>query len=101
MIKKFLAATAFAAVIGTSALAPMNHATAEDGAKGGLTPAIFSFLFPGTGEWYNSDFDGGFPVVECLISGMCFPFYFSSIIDAAAGVDDRAIRFDFWAPPKK
>ncbi len=99
MFKKLLAATAFAAVIGTSAFAPVQEATAGD--KGGLTPALFSFFFPGTGEWYNSDFDGGFPVVECLVSGFCFPFYFSSIIDAAAGVDDREIRFDFWSPPAK
>ena len=98
MFKKLAAATVIAAVIGTSALAPVNNATAEE-AKGGLTPAVFSFFIPGTGEWYNSGFDGGFPIVECLVSGFCFPFYFSSIIDAAAGVDDNEIRFDFWASP--
>ena len=99
MFKKLAAATVIVAVIGAFALAPVNNATAEEQATGGLAPAVFSFLIPGTGEWYNSGFDGGFPVAECLVSGLCFPFYFSSVIDAAAGVDDDAIRFDFWASP--
>ena len=56
---------------------------------------------PGTGEWYNSDFQGAFPFVECIVGSLCFLVQFSSAFDAANGVTDSGMRFDFWTAPAK
>lgn len=60
----------------------------------------FSFLFPGTGEWYNSSFEGGFPVLECLLGSICPCVRITSFLDAAAGRTDDGLRFDFWVSPR-
>ena len=58
-----------------------------------------SAAFSGAGEWYNSGFEGGFPLVECIVGKICVCVAFSSIIDAAAGKTDDGLRFDFWGSP--
>ncbi|MBN2800581.1 MAG: hypothetical protein JXX28_15675 [Deltaproteobacteria bacterium] len=60
---------------------------------------VLSTMAPGVGEWYNSGFAGGFPVVECVMGRVCPCVGFASIIDAAAGHTDDGIRFDFWSSP--
>lgn len=63
------------------------------------TAVLLSLIFPGVGEWYNAEFIGGFPLVECITGRLCFCIGIASIVDAAAGRTDDGIRFDFWASP--
>lgn len=68
--------------------------------KSDLTALVLSSMLPGTGEWYNSDFQGAFPIAECIVGVICPCIQLSSIIDAVAG--DRSqdnIRIDFWSRP--
>lgn len=60
-----------------------------------------SLLFPGAGEWYNSDYSGGFPWVECIAGYICPCVRFASVIDAADGKKDEGLRIDFWSSPDK
>ena len=48
---------------------------------------------PGTGEWLNRDFEGSFPMVECILGNICCLFMLSSTLDAAAR-DARIERHD-------
>ncbi len=79
------------------AFAPAASAATKD--AGAAT--VLSACMPGTGEWYNSDFQGAFPFVECIVGSLCFLVQFSSAFDAANGVTDSGMRFDFWTAPAK
>ena len=70
-------------------------------AKGDASTGVISLALPGVGEWINSDFQGAYPFVECIVGEVCFPFMISSVVDAAAGKADRGLRFDFWSAPAK
>lgn len=74
----------------------VSAATKDAGAA-----TILSACMPGTGEWYNGDFQGSFPFVECIVGSLCFLVQFSSAFDAANGVADAGMRFDFWSAPGK
>lgn len=94
-----LAATVMMSVCAVAADAPAAAQPAQP--KGGVGPAIFSFLLPGCGEWMNNEFKGNFPIGECIVGSICFPFMISSVVDAAAGRGDTDTRFDFWTSPNK
>ena len=94
-MKKILIAAAGALLIGG---ASAHHATAHADTND-TTAVILSLLFSGAGEWYNAGFQGGFPVVECIMGKVCPCVGISSIIDAAAGKTDDGMRFDFWSSP--
>ena len=68
-------------------------------AREDIAAIVLSASWPGVGEWYNSGFSGGFPIVECLVGNICPCFHISSIIDAAAGKSDDGMRLNFWASP--
>ena len=61
------------------------------------TAAIMSFFLPGVGEWYNRSYQDPLPIAEFCVGTICCFVWFSSIVDAARGVDDDRIRFDFWS----
>lgn len=66
--------------------------------KSDLTALFMSAFMPGAGEWYNSDFQGNFPLVECIGGVICPCIQISSIIDATAGdASVGNIRIDFWS----
>ena len=70
--------------------------------KSDLTAFFLSAMMPGVGEWYNNDFQGNFPIAECITGTICPCIQLSSIIDAVAGdtsVDN--IRIDFWSSPHR
>ncbi|MBN2800580.1 MAG: hypothetical protein JXX28_15670 [Deltaproteobacteria bacterium] len=81
-----------------AALASPSRAIAED-KTGGVAPFLASWFFPGVGEWYNAEFEGGFPIAECVIGSLCVCVHLSSLIDAASGQTNDEIRFDFWSSP--
>ena len=64
------------------------------------TAMQMSMLLPGTGEWYNRDFEGAFPWTECIVGYICCFVMLASVYDAADGVDNDAMRFNFWASPQ-
>ena len=65
------------------------------------TAMWMSMMLPGTGEWYNRDFEGSFPWVECILGYICCFFKLSSFFDAADGIDNDKFRFDFWTSPQQ
>ena len=72
---------------------------AQAGDAGAAT--ILSAVLPGTGEWYNSDFEGSYPFAECCVGVICPLVQISSMFDAAAGKADKDVmRIDFWVAPK-
>jgi len=75
---------------------PAQQAQAAEPKRGAV---VLSAVMPGTGEWLNRDFEGSFPVVECILGYVCCFFMFSSTLDAAAGDSSEKIRFDFWSKP--
>lgn len=77
--------------------APSMGMAAKDPAAAGLLSA----MLPGCGEWYNKDWNGSFPVVECAIGYICCLFQVSSVMDAVNGATSDTIRFDFWSVPGK
>ena len=68
------------------------------GPKRGAT--VLSLVMPGTGEWLNRDFEGPFPMLECIVGALCFPIMCASALDAAAGDESSAVRANFWSKPK-
>ena len=60
---------------------------------------MLSAMFPGAGEWYNSGFKGGFPLVECIAGHICPCVRLSSMIDAADGREGDRMRINFWSAP--
>lgn len=94
--KRLIAAALVAGTIAGGTLAPVHTAEAEPDPVAAI---ILSINMPGVGEWYNSGFSGGFPLVECILGVICPCIRISSIIDGAAGRTDDGIRFDFWASP--
>ena len=99
MKKSILAAAAALALtsgIGATAL----HSSPAQAGDDDTAAIILSFVFSGAGEWYNSGFEGGFPLVECILGKICLCVAWSSVIDAAAGQTDDGVRFDFWSSPK-
>ena len=87
-------ATAFAA-----ATAPAAKAAPK--AKDLGASAVLSAMMGGVGEWYNSDFQGGFPWAECIVGYICCFVKLASAIDAADGVTDSGMRFAFWSNPRE
>lgn len=69
-------------------------------AKDSGSATVLSIVMPGSGEWYNNNFNGGFPWAECIIGHICFCFMLSSTIDASNGATDTNMRLDFWTAPK-
>lgn len=65
-------------------------------ARDDTSAIILSLFMPGVGEWYNSGFDGAFPLGECVVGTLCCFVQISSVVDAAAGKSDKGMRFDFW-----
>ena len=63
--------------------------------------AVLSAVMPGTGEWYNSNWQGSFPWGSCILGDICPCIRFSSVLDAANGNTDPRIRIDFWSTPGK
>lgn len=82
-------------LFGASTFAPSQQAEARED----IAAIVLSASMSGVGEWYNAGFSGGFPLVECILGSICPCIALSSIIDAAAGKTDDAVRFDFWASP--
>lgn len=69
-------------------------------AEGKNDAAVLSILMPGTGEWLNSGFEGGFPWTECVLGYICPLVMCSSTLDAAAGdTANGKVRLDFWSKP--
>jgi hypothetical protein len=73
-------------------------------AKGDFEPdkgaaVVLSLMFSGAGEWYNSGFEGGFPLVECILGKICVCVAISSAFDAAAGKKGDKMRINFWSAP--
>ena len=95
-IKRFVAGALLVGMIAGATAAPVQAAEAETNST---TAVILSLFWPGVGEWYNSGFSGGFPLVECLLGNICICIHIASIVDGAAGRTDDGIRFDFWASP--
>lgn len=89
-------AFAMAGFIAGATVVPAQDAKAEGD---DVAAIILSAVWPGAGEWYNSGFSGGFPLVECILGNICPCVHFASMIDAAAGKTDDGLRFDFWASP--
>ena len=70
--------------------------------KSDLTALFMSAFMPGAGEWYNSDFNGSFPIAECITGAICPCIGLSSLIDATAGdTSNNKIRIDFWSAPSR
>ena len=93
-IAAVIAAGMFAAGVGSVATPSTAQAGNDD-----VAAIILAGAFSGAGEWYNAGFSGGFPLVECILGKICPCVAISSMIDAAAGKTDDAIRFDFWSSP--
>lgn len=99
-MKKFLVAAVVVAVLAGVGINTADAAQTYQ--KSDLTAFFLSAYLPGVGEWYNTDFDGGFPLVECVTGAICPCIRLSSILDATAGdtsVDN--IRIDFWSAPSR
>ncbi|NQT51315.1 hypothetical protein HQ576_04660 [bacterium] len=60
---------------------------------------VLSVVMPGTGEWLNRDFEGPFPMLECIVGALCFPIMCASALDAAAGDESSSVRANFWSKP--
>lgn len=92
-----------AAVAGLVMLAGVGnlatHSTTAQAGDDDVAAMLLSLSFSGAGEWYNAGFEGGFPIVECIVGYICPCVKIASIIDAAAGKTDDGLRFDFWASP--
>ena len=69
--------------------------------KSPLAAMWLSMILPGTGEWYNSGWQGSYPWGECVIGNICCFFQVSSIFDAVSGRTDGDMRLDFWTSPSK
>lgn len=99
MKKMLVAMMVFVLVAGVLAVPAQ---AAQKYQKSDLTALILSGTMPGVGEWYNSDFSGGFPIAECIVGAICPCVQLSSLIDAAAGdTSNGEMRFDFWGAPKR
>ncbi len=85
-------------MVAVMAAAPM---VTEAEAKDAGAAVVLSGMMPGTGEWYNSGWQGQFPFVECIAGYICPCVTFSSIFDAAAGkTEPEEMRLDFWTAPR-
>lgn len=95
----------FSTVIGAPAMAAHHPSWNQSYGKDSRvvdhqkTAMWMSQMMPGAGEWYNRDFEGGFPWAECILGYICCFIRISSIVDAADGVDNDQFRFNFWASP--
>ena len=99
MKKMLVAIMVFVLVAGVFAIPAQAGQKYE---KSDLTALLLSGTMPGVGEWYNSDFQGGFPIAECIVGAICHCVGLSSIIDAVAGdTSNNEVRFDFWGAPKR
>jgi hypothetical protein len=85
-----------AVIVTVLLVAPVSGIAA---AKDPGAAAVLSICLAGMGEWYNADFRGGYPWGECILGYICPCIKISSVIDAAAGKSDTAIRLDFWSNP--
>jgi len=94
-MKKWLVGLMIVAALSGSVVA------AQPGSKDAGAAAILSAIMPGTGEWYNSNWQGSFPWGECILGHICFCIQLSSIMDAANGNTGSDLRIDFWSAPAK
>lgn len=92
-MKKFITLVMLCGMIA----APFNAVQAEQ--TNTATSTILSALLPGTGEWHNNNWQGAFPWGECILGSLCVLVRWSSVIDAASGATNDAIRLDFWSAP--
>lgn len=96
-MRKFMAVVLALVFLVSPIAASVAQAEKDAGAA-----ALLSAAMPGTGEWYNSGWQGSFPWGECVVGYICFCFQLSSVLDAANGnTDVSAMRFDFWTAPAK
>lgn len=93
-MRKFMIAMVLLALVAAPAL--VGTAPADKPAAA----AILSSVMPGVGEWYNNNWQGGFPWGECIVGHICFLFRFTSVMDAAAGKPEAAMRINFWGAPE-
>ncbi|MDH4163171.1 MAG: hypothetical protein OEW15_10850 [Nitrospirota bacterium] len=93
-MKKILVVMVAVMMVMTSVLAGAALA-ADAGAA-----AVLSCAIPGAGEWYNGNFKGSFPWLECIAGKICFCVAIASVFDAAAGKSSDSMRIDFWSAPK-
>jgi len=98
-MKKYLTSAVVALGLGSMLFAAAIHTEEAEAAPDAVAAIILSSSMPGTGEWYNAGFSGGFPLVECILGEICPCVRLASIIDAAAGRTDDGLRFDFWSSP--
>lgn len=96
-MKKYVLNTVMALGFSAMAFGALTRAEPANAGQDPVAAIILSAAVPGMGEWYNSGFSGGFPMVECIMGRICPCVSLASIIDAAAGNTDDGIRFDFWA----
>ncbi len=75
-------------------------ASAVPAQKSPAAAGLLSLMMPGTGEWYNNNWQGGFPWGECVIGKICFLFNIASVVDAVDGDSGDGMRLDFWSAPK-
>lgn len=95
MKKRILAIAALSGLL--AGLSSVQPAQAGDD---DVAAIILSGSMPGVGEWYRAGFSGGFPILECIVGSICPCVRIASMVDAAAGKTDDAMRFNFWASPQ-
>jgi len=61
--------------------------------------AVLSLCLAGQGESYNADYKNGYNWGECIVGYICPCVHIASVMDAAAGKSDTAMRIDFWSKP--
>lgn len=99
-MKKLMAALVVAVLV-VGALSTTSQA-AKTYQKSDTTAFFMSAYMPGAGEWYNSDFQGNFPLTECIAGYICPCVHLASVIDATAGdTSSGNIRIDFWSGASK
>lgn len=94
-MKKFLVGAMAVLMLAGSLAMPVE--AAQNYQKSDTTALLLSVLMPGTGEWYNRDFEGNFPLTECVVGKLCFCFGISSVVDATAGDGSDTLRMEFWS----
>ena len=97
MRKALLAGAIVLGLLGTQQV----QAKRVDGAPNLGASVALSMMFPGAGEWYNSEFNYGFPWWECIAGYICPCVRFASAFDAAWGRKAANVRINFWSAPNE
>jgi len=100
-MRRFLTIAVVMMVVISLAFGPAVAATKTKKPKDAGAAAVLSAMMGGVGEWYNSDFEGGFPWGECIVGYICCFVRLASAIDAADGVKDPGMRLAFWSNPRE